>query len=341
MTPVRADSRDEDTSTIEDQRRESRQAFMGTLENMRASLKPFIPSLGGLDFDAGAGAQHVGVPSDLFTVSVRSRHDPAQRPPCDEGLQVVISPIRTEAREFSVVGRAQVVVASLTPLGMLSVFRGGFEGMVDRPVPLSALCGEPRERDLIRALDAASTLTESCEAFTRWLEAGIVERGALSSGDLRVARTALLMSTAEARAFELSDLARIESVTRRQLERDFGRHLGVSPGGYGRIVRFQRAAAAVAKGQPLLHAAIDNGFADQAHMNRTFREFSGMTPSQLAAQGARPGQDVVRAGLAGRVFLFDVQSPPAQRGVSPASAGSRPAAEKESEEEGEAASFAA
>jgi AraC-like DNA-binding protein len=341
MTPLRADSRIEEASTIEDQRQESRQAFMGTLENMRASLKPFIPSLGGLDFDAGAGAQHVGIPSDLFTVSVRSRHDPAQRPPDDEGLQVVISPIRTEARQHSVVGRAQVVVASLTPMGMLSVFKGGFDGMVDRPVPLSALCGELRERDLIRALDAASTLTESCEAFTRWLEAGIVERGALSAGDLRVARTALLMSTAEVRSFELSELAHIEGVTRRQLERDFGRHLGVSPGSYGRIVRFQRAAASVAKGQPLLHAAIDNGYADQAHMNRTFKEFTGMTPSQLAAQGARPGQDVVRAGLAGRVFLFDVQSSPAQRSPAPASSRSRPVGDDNVDEEDESASFAA
>lgn len=284
-----------------------RPAFMATLENVRASLTPYIPALGGLDFDAGPGAEHIAMPSDLFTVSVRSRHDPELRTPADAGLEVVIAPLRTAARRFDVVGRAQVIIASLTPLGMISVFRGGYAGATDRPVPLSQLCSKQRERELLQALDAARTLNESCEAFTRWLEAGIVERGALAPSDLRVARTALRMSTAEPRSVLLDELARLEQVTRRQLERDFADCVGMSPGSYGRIVRFQRAAAAVASGQPLLHAAIDSGYADQAHMNRAFRELGDMTPSQLAAEGARPGRDLLRAGLAGRVFLLDVE----------------------------------
>lgn len=290
----------------EERRRAQHPAFMTTLENMRASLKPYLPALGGLDFDAGTGAQHSGIPSDLFTVSVRSRHDPAQRAGTDGGLEVVISPLRTQARRFDVVGRAQIAVASLTPLGMLSVFRGSLDGLADRPVPLSHLCGRQRELELLKAFDAAGTLTQSCEAFTRWLEACIFESSALAAGDMRVARTALAMGSADPRSIGLDDLARNERVTRRQLERDFSRRLGISPGTYGRLVRFQRAAAAIANGQPLLHAAIDNGFADQAHMNRAFREFAGMTPSHFAAEGARPGQDRLRAGLAGRVFMFDV-----------------------------------
>lgn len=34
----------------------------------------------------------------------------------------------------------------------------------------------------------------------------------------------------------------------------------------------------LAEGHPLLAAALDAGYADQAHLNREFREFSGITP---------------------------------------------------------------
>ena len=49
-------------------------------------------------------------------------------------------------------------------------------------------------------------------------------------------------------------------------------------------LRFQRAARAIVSGIPLTDAAMAAGFADAAHMTRTFRRMFGVPPSAL-----RPG----------------------------------------------------
>jgi len=71
-------------------------------------------------------------------------------------------------------------------------------------------------------------------------------------------------------------------------------------------VRFQKAAAAVAAGEPILRVALEHGYADQSHMTRVFRSLASVTPRVLALDGARAGRDLIRAGLAGRVFLLDL-----------------------------------
>jgi AraC-like DNA-binding protein len=48
-------------------------------------------------------------------------------------------------------------------------------------------------------------------------------------------------------------------------------------------LRLQRAAAAIAAGMPLAHAATEAGFADAAHMSRSFRRMLGLSPSALRA----------------------------------------------------------
>jgi AraC-like DNA-binding protein len=148
---------------------------------------------------------------------------------------------------------------------------------------------------------------EACVAtFGRWLEAGLLEAGALSAADGRVARSALRLSGMASAAYDAQTLARLEGVTRRQLERDFRHRLGLSPGAFARVARFQRAAAAVATGAAIADSAVQHGYADQAHLSRAFKAYSGMTPRALALEGARPGRELLRAGLAGRVVLLDV-----------------------------------
>lgn len=54
---------------------------------------------------------------------------------------------------------------------------------------------------------------------------------------------------------------------------------------YLRWLRVQRAAAAIAAGHALAHAAAEAGFSDAAHMSRSFRDMFGLPPSALAARG--------------------------------------------------------
>ena len=74
----------------------------------------------------------------------------------------------------------------------------------------------------------------------------------------------------------------------------FREHVGMSPKGYARVVRFRRTLALL--GQParpgagsfLSSVALVAGFADQAHMNADFRAFAGVTPGEFLSSARDP-----------------------------------------------------
>ena len=64
-------------------------------------------------------------------------------------------------------------------------------------------------------------------------------------------------------------------------------YVGMNPKEYGRIARFQRALRMMQLGsRDYADIAYANGYSDQSHFIRDFRQFSGMTPKQLAGYQA-------------------------------------------------------
>lgn len=73
-------------------------------------------------------------------------------------------------------------------------------------------------------------------------------------------------------------------ISYRQLQRDFGAFLGMTPTEYERTSRFQRAVKYL-KELPASQASIMSGYWDQAHMIKEFKELSGRTPKQIIQIG--------------------------------------------------------
>ncbi|MGH3054160.1 MAG: helix-turn-helix domain-containing protein [Gaiellaceae bacterium] len=68
---------------------------------------------------------------------------------------------------------------------------------------------------------------------------------------------------------------------RRLIER-FREHIGLPPKAAARVIRFDRAVAALQCGQPrIAEVAAACGYADQAHLGRELRELGGVTPGEL------------------------------------------------------------
>ena len=65
----------------------------------------------------------------------------------------------------------------------------------------------------------------------------------------------------------------------------FLRRVGLAPKRYGRVRRFQSVIDRLARGRDAGWAqiALDAGYADQAHLIREFRAFSGLTPTEYRA----------------------------------------------------------
>jgi AraC-like DNA-binding protein len=80
----------------------------------------------------------------------------------------------------------------------------------------------------------------------------------------------------------LTELADLAGLSRYHLCRLFQRDVGMAPHRYQTQVRVRRAAAYLRQGAPIVQAAIDSGFYDQAHLTRAFKRVTGVTPGEYA-----------------------------------------------------------
>jgi AraC-like DNA-binding protein len=70
----------------------------------------------------------------------------------------------------------------------------------------------------------------------------------------------------------------------RQLRRRFHAAVGYGPKTLQRVLRFRRFLAHAEAGGDLARAALDAGYADQAHLTRDCARLSGLTPGRLALE---------------------------------------------------------
>lgn len=71
--------------------------------------------------------------------------------------------------------------------------------------------------------------------------------------------------------------------SRRHLGATAGRELGMAPKQLARLLRFEHAVQRLRGGAALADVALDSGYYDQAHFNRDFKAFAGVTPTKYRA----------------------------------------------------------
>ncbi|WP_408612226.1 helix-turn-helix domain-containing protein [Glycomyces terrestris] len=81
----------------------------------------------------------------------------------------------------------------------------------------------------------------------------------------------------------VDDLAAEVGWGRKRLWSRFRAQLGITPKRAARLVRFDRAAHLLASGRSAGSVAIASGYADQSHLHREVKTFTGLTPTALAA----------------------------------------------------------
>jgi AraC-like DNA-binding protein len=168
------------------------------------------------------------------------------------------------------------IQAYMTPLGARRFFGMPMEEIAGRCVELEDLIG-PAAGELAERLACAPGWAERMAIFGRAIAARVLEAPPVAP-ELDWAWERLLESDG---AVAVGDLAAELGWSRRHLAVRFREELGMPPKAVARILRFERAVARLRAGDELAELALDAGYYDQAHFNRDFREYAGVTPTQI------------------------------------------------------------
>ncbi|MGP4016109.1 helix-turn-helix domain-containing protein [Saccharopolyspora sp. 5N708] len=169
----------------------------------------------------------------------------------------------------------------LTPLGARALLGMPAGELVDRSVDLTAILGR-----------AATELAERLHTATTWTE----RFARLNEALLRLAAPAALPApelgwiwrrmTETNGHLPIAALAAEVGWSRQHLGVRFRREFGLSPKLIGRVMRFEQARRLLIAGvhRGFADVAVACGYSDQAHFNRDWREFAGLSPSRWMSQ---------------------------------------------------------
>ena len=170
-----------------------------------------------------------------------------------------------------------VVGVRFHPYGAAALFNAPQDELAGLTIGVDALA-KPLSRALSAVRESAADLDDG---VTR-VQQELLQWVAPENIDLRV-RSAVQTIDREQGLVSIDDLAASVSMTRRHLERQFLKVVGITPKRLARITRFQHAlkildgSDAAPRGT---RTAATCGYADQAHFIRDFRELAGCPPGE-------------------------------------------------------------
>lgn len=188
-------------------------------------------------------------------------------------------------------GSQRGVQIDLTPLGAFMLLGLPMRELTNRVVELEDVLGAPGARLPERLHEAADWRARFSILDRLFLQR--FARAQHPAPDVAWAWRRLLEADGR---LGVSELASELRCSRRHLSSRFGEQVGLAPKTLARLLRFGRAArllgaspparrldAANGKRRGLTEIALDCGYYDQAHLNRDFRQFSGLAPTELEA----------------------------------------------------------
>lgn len=166
-------------------------------------------------------------------------------------------------------GKASMLGIKLKPATLQSLFRMDMELITDKVIELSDLL-----MDLRNAILNEDNFEDRVSASNQYFEK-------FNGNEINK-----LIDIALIRIFEgkgmvtVNEMANEVGLSERQFERQFKKHVGLSPKFYSRIIRFSSIFQLHEQGDPSwLDLAYEAGYADQSHFIRNFKTFTGDDPT--------------------------------------------------------------
>jgi AraC-like DNA-binding protein len=259
-------------------------------------LRPYVRALTGYDEWTAAPLRRYEMPSGDVTL-ILSPDSPLEVPDArhpERAPARVTSFVAALYDSYAIVdspGRQRGLDLKLTPLGAHALLGGvPMHELVNRVLPVDELLGRDGD-ELVGRIWAEPDWERRFAALERALSARLADAPPLSS-ELSWAFGRLRSSAGRV---PVAGLARELGWSHRRLIERFRRGIGLPPKTLGRILRFEHVArrlSAPGAAPRLAELALDCGYYDQAHLNRDFRDFAGMTPREYLSHRLPDGGGV-------------------------------------------------
>jgi len=184
--------------------------------------------------------------------------------------------------ETSLDGKFATIGILFYPHALKSVFGLDAHELTDLCLDLNAEAGKEGYL-LSEQLAGAPTVAARVDVLSKYLFFLVRKNSILTDSKMEYAINQIVQSGG---SISLRDLHKTLGLSERSVERKFKQYVGLSPKLFARICRFQSSLLQIRsfKHDKLSDIAYENEYADQSHLIRAFREFSGMSPNEYQKQ---------------------------------------------------------
>ena len=177
------------------------------------------------------------------------------------------------------VGEVDTFAISFFPLGFSNLIDQSLDELVNKETPLDELF-DPK---IIRKLESNIIQADSTQERIAIMEAFLLERLKENKVIDQVVRTTVDAIYQSSGRVKIADIFGVDKGSRRRLERQFKRHIGLSPKQLGKVIRLQAALSLLLDIEPqsLTKIAYSSEYYDQSHFIKDFKEFTGITPKDF------------------------------------------------------------
>lgn len=176
---------------------------------------------------------------------------------------------------LSLNGKFKTVGICFYPSALRSLFRINASELTDSCVDITLLTDQLKE-----PLANSISLTEKIEIFSSRIWDIIKREEPAADRATEFAIRRIVQSNGN---LQLRSLQKEMQLSERGLQRKFEQYVGIPPKLFSRVCRFQASLTQLRKSNfhNLSDIAFDNGYADQSHFIRTFKDFAGFSPLQF------------------------------------------------------------
>ena len=169
------------------------------------------------------------------------------------------------------------------PFSLLNIFCVAPSELTDKPINLDLLA--PKK---IRVLQEQLLNSDTLENMIHLLDNFIFNLITLSKKDSPIVKYVTEKIVHDPSKKVLGLVQKELHVTERTFQRLFEKHIGIAPNIYRRICQFNNAFQQLNNRNfhKLTDIAFENGYTDQSHYIRAFREFTNLTPTDYLDLGA-------------------------------------------------------